>query len=145
MHPGYWLSPFNKICVQLSFESFSATKTTLVLNHTAPSLHAAFQQGNNQAMTQDLLKTRFTLIATTLDNSCLGKGLNVIAPYNTTIFKARIGVFSNESRCPYPDPFFARGLGFGSSMGSLYNITCGDIFLNDETKITPAFCEIYIQ
>ncbi|XP_020630582.1 uncharacterized protein LOC110067577 [Orbicella faveolata] len=144
--PGYWLSPFNKIGIHLRF---NAASTTLVLNHTAPSLHSVLQQGNNQAITQDFfLETGFPWIPTTLDDSCLEKGLNVIASHNMTIVKARIGVSSNESRCPYPSPFFARGVGFGLSMGFPDNITCGDIYLgddNDGPRVTPAFCEIYIQ
>lgn len=144
--PGYWLSPFNKICIHLRF---NAANTTLVLNHTAPSLHSVLQQGNNQAITQDFfLETGFPWIPTTLDDSCLEKGLNVIASHNMTIVKARIGVSSNESRCPYPSPFFARGVGFGLSMDFPDNITCGDIYLDDDDdgpRVTPAFCEIYIQ
>lgn len=149
MHPGYWLSPFTKICVQLRF---NATKTTLVLNHTAPSLHSVLQQGSNQAMTQVLFsETVFPLIPTTLDNFCLEKGLNVIVSYNTRIVKARIGLFLNKTRCPYLSPYFARGVGFDLSMGFPHNITCGDVYLDDDDdddngpRVTPAFCKIYIQ
>lgn len=148
MLPGYWLNPFNKICVQLRFDRYNATKTALVLKHTAPSLHSVLQQGNNQNMTEDLSsETEFPWIPTTLDNSCLEKGLNVIVSHNITILKTRIGVFSNESRCPYPSPFFARGVGFGLSMGFPDNITCGEIYSDDYNgpSVTPAFCKIYIQ
>ena len=75
----------------------------------------------------------------------------MIAPYNTRIIKARIGLFLNKTRCPYPSPYFARGVGIGLSMGFPDNITCGDIYLDDdddndnEPMVTPAFCEIYIQ
>ena len=145
--PGYWLSPFNKICVYFRFK---ATKTALVLNHTAPSLHSVLQQGSNQAMTQDLFsETLFPWIPTTLDNSCLEKGLNVIASYNTTIVKARIGLFLNKTSCHYPSPYFARGVGFDLSMGFPHNITCGDIYFDDDDdngpRVSPAFCKIYIQ
>ena len=47
-----------------------------------------------------------------------------------TIVKSRIGVYFNESRCPYPSPFLARGVGFGLSTGFPDNITCGDIYLD---------------
>lgn len=147
MLPGYWLSPFNKICVQLRF---NATNTSLVLNHTAPSLHSVLQLGSNQAMTKvPFSETWFPWMPTTLDNSCLEKGLNVIASYNMTIIKARIGLFLNKTRCPFPSPYFARGVGFGLSMGLPDNITCGDIYLDDDDddgpRVTPAFCKIYIQ
>ena len=77
----------------------------------------------------------------------------MIASHNMTTVRARIGVFFNESRCPYPSPFFARGVGFGLPMGFPDNITCGDIYLDaaaaadndDGTRVTPAFCKIYIQ
>ena len=79
----------------------------------------------------------------------------MIAARKLTIVKARIGVFSNESRCLYPSPFFARGVGFGLSMSFPDKITCGDIYLDtaaaaaaadhDGPRVTPAFCKIYIQ
>ena len=76
----------------------------------------------------------------------------MIASYTTRIVKARIGLFLNKTRCPYPSPYFARGVGIGLSMGFPDNITCGDIYLDDddgddddEPMVTPAFCEIYIQ
>lgn len=75
----------------------------------------------------------------------------MIASCNTRIVKARIGLFLNKTRCPYPSPYFARGVGFDLSMGFPHNITCGDVYLDDDDdddngpRVTPAFCKIYIQ
>ena len=53
----------------------------------------------------------------------------MIASYNTRIVKARIGLFLNKTRCPYPSPYFARGVGFGLSMGFPDNISKRGKFL----------------
>lgn len=145
--PGYWLSPFNKICVQLRFRQFNDTKTALVLNHTAPSLHSVLLQGNNHALTKDVSSiTDYHWIPTTLARSCLEKGFNVISSNNATIVKSRIGVVSQETLCPPPSPVFARGVGFGWLIGFPDNITCGEIYSDDTgLRVFPAFCRIYIQ
>ena len=91
-------------------------------------------------------ETDFPRIPSTVASSCLVKGFNVVAWRNITIVKSRIGVVSNETICPHPSPFFVRGVGFGLSLGFPYNITCGEIYSNDDKPVVfPAFCKIYIQ
>ncbi|KAL9980374.1 hypothetical protein ACROYT_G008951 [Oculina patagonica] len=144
---GYWLSPFNKICVQLRFPQFNDTKTALVLNHAAPSLHSVLLQGGNLSKTEAVSSiTEDPWTPNTPGSSCLEKGLNMIVSNNITTIKLRIGVVSQATLCPPPSPVFARGVGFDWLMRFPDNITCGEIYSDHSgPRVFPAFCRIYIQ
>ncbi|KAJ7326542.1 hypothetical protein OS493_027488 [Desmophyllum pertusum] len=127
---------------------WNETKTVLklVLNHSATSLHSVLlRQGNNHAMMKDSSVTQPPWNPTTIDNNCLKKGFNVIAP-NQLPIKSRIGLVSQETpNCPY-FPFYVRSVGFGLWNGLGSNITCGEIYFDvNGAEVFPAVCKIYIQ
>lgn len=92
----------------------------------------------------------FFLILIIFDNFCLEKGFNMIVLYNMRIVKVRIGLFLNKIRCFYLFFYFVCGVGFDLLMGFLYNIICGDVYLDDDDdddnglRVILVFCKIYI-
>ena len=123
----------------------SRNATSLLVNHTAQSLHSVLHEGVKKTFPIDLstIKT-----PPNVDKNCLIQGFNMLGPHPWEI-KSRVGVESQPVQwCPIP--YLVRGVGIGSQ--GTPAISCGEFiityskpYVNPRINAFPAFCVMYIQ
>lgn len=121
--------------------NFSRNAASILLKHTAQSLHSVLHDGVEKALPADLstIKT-----PPNIDNNCLIQGFNMLEPYPWEI-KSRLVVQSEHvNSCSLPR--LVRGVGIG--FRELPEMSCGELIFSNLTlpvETYPAFCRVYIQ
>lgn len=145
--PGYWLSPFTRICVMMKFPSTNG-KAAILLNYTAKSLHSAFHEGMSKTWPTDFsAKKQFSWTPPNVDRTCFVQGFNLTALHPMMTIQSRVGVQSQPQQCAPPHLVRGVGIAYHLDNPSIPDISCGEIISHPGAppNTYAAFCRIYIQ